>query len=304
MRLHRCLRRDGRRRSRPGARDRRRQCPGDDHPARRLAVQRGPRVHARHDQVPGAGAGILRRRRRVRHASEQRARPREAVFRVHVAGHLGRLRDRLAGAHVDLLAGGAVHRRAVPVPRSRPLECGAGERRAPADRRRARGARGRDADRLCRRRHAQHLLEHRGDQPRRDPGPEDPRAGRADLELDLLGDRHVADRDRLQRGLQRDPERRHQRRRERGGRRRADEVLRGRAEPRHDPARDHDPAAVLLQGDLRSPARGPAGGDPARRQGSGRLRPRDRILRGCRQARRDGAAGAPQAHSRSRGATR
>ena len=57
---------------------------------------------------------------------------------------------------------------------------------------------------------------------------------------------------------------RHQRRRERGGRRRADEVLRGRAEPRHDPARDHDPAAVLLQGDLRSPARGPAAGDPAR----------------------------------------
>ena len=99
------------------------------------------------------------------------------------------------------------------------------------------------------------LREHRGEQPRGDPGAEDPRPGRADLELDLRGDRHGADGDRLQRGLQRDSERRHQRRRERGGRRRADEVLRGRAEPRHDPARDHDPALVLLQGDLRSPAR-------------------------------------------------
>ena len=48
-------------------------------------------------------------------------------------------------------------------------------------------------------------------------------------------------------------------------------------EPRDDPARDHDPAAVLLQGDLRPPAGGPAGGDPARRQGGGRLRPRDRV---------------------------
>ena len=78
--------------------------------------------------------------------------------------------------------------------------------------------------------------------PRRAEGPQGPRAGRADLEQDLRGDRHVADRDRLQRGLQRDPERRHQRRRERGGRRRVDEVLRGRAEPPHDRARDHDPA--------------------------------------------------------------
>ena len=34
--------------------------------------------------------------------------------------------DRLAGAHVDLLQGRAVHRRAVPVPRPRPLEQGAG----------------------------------------------------------------------------------------------------------------------------------------------------------------------------------
>ena len=177
-------------------------------------------------------------------------------------------------------------------------------RPAQADRRRARGARGRAADRLCRRRHAQHLLEHRGEQPRGDPGPEDPRAGRADLELDLRGDRHVADRDRLQRGLQRDPEQRHQRRRERGGRRRADEVLRGRAEPRHDPARDHDPAAVLLQGDLRSPARGPAGGDPARRQGSGRLRPRDRIPRRMPPSSRRWRARGCSSASPSRGATR
>ena len=45
----------------------------------------------------------------------------------------------------------------------------------------------------------------------------------------FAGGRHVADRHRLQRGLQRHPEQRHRGRRERGGRRRADEVLRGRA---------------------------------------------------------------------------
>ena len=47
------------------------------------------------------------------------ARPREAVFRVHGAGQGGRLRHRLAGPHVDLLQGRALHRRAVPVPRPR-----------------------------------------------------------------------------------------------------------------------------------------------------------------------------------------
>ena len=66
--------------------------------------------------------------------------------------------------------------------------------------------------------------------------------------------RHGADRDRLQRGLQRDPERRHRGGRERGRGRRADEVLRGRAAPVDDAARDHHPAAVLLGQDLRQAA--------------------------------------------------
>ena len=73
-----------------------------------------------------------------------------------------------------------------------------------------------------------------GAQHGRAEGPEGAGAGRADLEQDLRGHRHGADRHRLQRGLQRDPERRHQRRRERGGRRRGDEVLRSRPEPADD----------------------------------------------------------------------
>ena len=79
------------------------------------------------------------------------------------------------------------------------------------------------------------------------------------------GGRHVAHGDRLQRGLQRDPERRDRGRRERGGRRGADEVLRGRPQPVDDPARDHHPAAVLFGEDLQDAAQGPAGRDPARR---------------------------------------
>ena len=67
---------------------------------------------------------------------------------------------------------------------------------------------------------------------------------------DLPGHRHGADRDRLQRGLQRDPEQRHRRGRERGRGRRGDEVLRGRAAAVDDAARDHHPAAVLLDQDL------------------------------------------------------
>ena len=121
----------------------------------------------------------------LRPAQEQRARPREGLLRVHEPGHLGRLRDRVARAHVDVLEGGAVHRRAVPVPRHRPLEQGARRRHAEADRRRSVGQGRRDADRLRRRRHAQHLRQQAGAQPGGDEGPQGPRAGRADLEQDL-----------------------------------------------------------------------------------------------------------------------
>jgi hypothetical protein len=72
---------------------------------------------------------------------------------------------------------------------------------------------------------------------------------------------HVADSDRVQRNLQRDPERRYRRRRKRGRRGRDDEVLRGRPEPEHDAARDHDPSDLLFQEDLREAAQGPAGRD-------------------------------------------
>ena len=62
-----------------------------------------------------------------------------------------------------------------------------------------------------------------------------------------------------------------QRRRERGRGRRGDEVLRGRPEPQHDAARDHDPADLLLGQDVQEAAARPAGRDHQGRQGSRRL---------------------------------
>src|SRR4029453_10132812 len=123
------------------------------------------------------------------------------------------------------------------------------------------------------------------------------RAGRSDLESHLHRGRHGADGDRLQRGLQRNPERRHRRRRERGRRRRADEVLRGRAQPVDDPACDHHPATVLFWQDLQQAAPGPSGGDPQGGQGGGDLRPSDRVERGHRQARRHGKGRQVEAHA-------
>jgi hypothetical protein len=88
-----------------------------------------------------------------------------------------------------------------------------------------------------------------------------------------------ADGDRLQRGLQRDPEQRHRGRRERGGRCRSDEVLRGRAAPGDDAARDHDPADLLLGQDLRQAAgKDLQARDRQGRQGSRRLRAPGRVV--------------------------
>ncbi len=154
---------------------------GAHHAQRRRAVQRRPRLHQGARQVRGADQAVLRQADQLQPAQELRARPREAVFRVHGAGQGGRLRHRLAGAHVDLLEGGALHRRAVPVPRSRSLEQGARRRRPEAGRRRDRPEGRGHADRLCRRRHAQHLHQQADGQPRRHQGPEGARAGRADL---------------------------------------------------------------------------------------------------------------------------
>ena len=134
---------------------------------RRLAVQRRPRLHQGDGEVRRADAAVLRQADRLRPAQELRARAREALFRLHDAGHRGRLRHRVAGPHVDLLEGRAVHRRAVPVPRPRPLEQGARQGHPQAGRRRDRAEGRRHADRLCRRRRAQHLLEQAGD--RRSP---------------------------------------------------------------------------------------------------------------------------------------
>ena len=225
----------------------RRRRAGADHVARRRPVQRRPRVQPRAREVPGAHRQVLRQAGQLRPAQEQRARPREGLLRLHEPGDLGRLRDRVAGAHVDVLEGGALHRRAVPLPRPRPLEQGPRRRHAEADRRRGGGEGRRDADRLRRRRHAQHLRQQAGAQPGGDEGPQGPRAGRADLEQDVRRDRHVADGHRVRRDLQRDPERRDPGRRERSRRRRGDEVLRSRPEPQHDAARDHDPADLLLR---------------------------------------------------------
>ncbi len=71
----------------------------------------------------------------------------------------------------------------------------------------------RDVDRLRRRRHAQHLRQQAGQEHGRDEGAEGARAGRADLVARRSRRcRHGAHGDRLQRGLQRDPERRDRRR--------------------------------------------------------------------------------------------
>ena len=248
---------------------------GTDYAARRRPVQRRPRVQPRAREVPGAYRQVLRQAGQLRPAQEQRARPREGLFRVHEPGDLGRLRDRVARAYVDVLQGGALHRRAVPVPRPRPLEQGARRRHAEAGRRRGGGERRGDADRLRRRRHAQHLRQQAGAQPGRDEGTQGPRAGRADLEQDVRRDRHVADGHRVRRDLQRDPERRDPGRRERGGGRRGDEILRGRPEPQYDAARHHDPADLLFGEDVQEAAARPAGrrfSRPARRRASSAAR--------------------------------
>src|SRR5947208_2711039 len=134
------------------------------HAARRLAVQRRARVHQGDGAVRGAGQEVLRQAGQLRAAQEQRARPGEGLFRLHEPGQGGRLRDRVARAHVDFLARGAVHRRAVHLPRPRSLEQGARRRPPETDRRRDRAEGRRDADRLRRRRHAQHLRQQAGAQ--------------------------------------------------------------------------------------------------------------------------------------------
>ena len=195
-------------------------------------------------EVRGTGEAVLRQADQLRAAQELVARPREAVFRVHGAGTRGRLRHRLAGAHVDLLA----RRRRSSTRRS----CSATSRhwnkvldqdllKPIADEIAQKadvmliGYAGGGVRNIFSNKPATTLAELKGLKVRVQGAPIWSRT--------FAGDRHVADGDRLQRGLQRHPERRHRRRRERGRRRRADEVLRGRPEPHHDRARHHHPAA-------------------------------------------------------------
>ena len=115
---------------------------------------------------------------------------------------------------------------------------------------------------------------------------------------DVRGGRHVADRDRLQRGLQRDPERRDRGRRERGGGRRVDEVLRSRRRNlAMTAARDHHPADLLLRQDLQDAAAGPAGtrsSRPARKPAP--TAARSSRSRGRAEARGAGEGRQAQAH--------
>ena len=69
----------------------------------------------------------------------------------------------------------------------------------------------------ARRRHAQHHRQQGGAQHGRVEGPVDARHGRADPDADVQRDRREALGDRLQRGLQRDPDRRDPGRGKRGG---------------------------------------------------------------------------------------
>ena len=122
----------------------------------------------------------------------------------------------------------------------------------------------------------------------RDKGAQGARSGRADLEPHLPGGRHGADGDRLQRGLQRHPEQRHQRRRERGRRGGIDEVLRGGAPPGPDRACHHHPPDLLLGQDLQGPSGRPAAGHRQSRQRGGSVRAAGRVVRGRPEARSAG----------------
>ena len=110
----------------------------------------------------------------------------------------------------------------------------------------------------------------------------------APIQTQMFGaiDQRQAVGDRLQRGLQRDPDRRDPGRRERGRRHRTDEVLRSRAGAVDDAARDHRAADRVLGQDLQGAAAGPAGRDPQGGQGSRQVRPRPGIRRRRRQDRR------------------
>ncbi|CAA9215349.1 MAG: TRAP-type C4-dicarboxylate transport system, periplasmic component, partial [uncultured Acetobacteraceae bacterium] len=273
----------------PGAR------AGGHHPERRLAVQRRPRLHPLPRQIRGAGEGPLRQADQLHAAQKQQPRAGKAVFRVHGAGPRGGLRHRLAGAHVHLLPRRALHRRALHLPRPRPLGQRGAARPVQAGGRRDREARAGDADRLRGRRRAEHLRQQAPPHLGRPARAQGAGAGRADLEPHLPGHRHVADRDRLQRDLQRHPKRRHRRRRERSGRRGADALLRGGAAARPDAARHHHPAALLLLGHLHQAAQRPPGGHPPRRARGGHLRPADRVGGGRVQAGGAGEGRPPEA---------
>src|SRR3954454_7613579 len=70
------------------------------HAQRSCAVQRRPRLQQGAAAVRRAGEEILRQADQFHTAQELIARPRKAVFRVHVAGQGGRLRHCLAGPYV------------------------------------------------------------------------------------------------------------------------------------------------------------------------------------------------------------
>ncbi len=179
-----------------------------DHAARRRAVQRRPPVQqgaARFQEltVKYYGKPVIF----VLHRNSELGLEKDyfAYMNQGISVDYG---DRLAGAHVDVRESGAAARHAVPVPRPRPLEQGARLRRVPADRRRRLEEGRRDDHRLRRRRHAQHHRQQAGAQHGRVEGPVDARDGRADPDADVQRDRREAVGDRLQRGLQRNPDRR------------------------------------------------------------------------------------------------
>ena len=137
------------------------------HAQRSRAVQRRSCLQQGTDAVRGTGEEILRQADQFHAAQELIARARKAVFRVHVPGQGGRLRHCLAGPHVDLRQGGAVHRCALCVQGHRAHEQGRRAEYSGVDRRRSRGqGRGR-SDRLFGRRYPQHLRQQAAQEPRR-----------------------------------------------------------------------------------------------------------------------------------------
>ena len=180
----------------------------DDHPFNKALLQ-----------VRGAGQEVLRQADQLRAAPQQRARHREGLFRLHEPGHVGRLRASCRPRTCRR----SPRRRRCSTCRSCSATSTTGTRCSTP-------TRSSRSSTTCRRRPTCMIIGYAGggmrniiaNKPIRNMaelrGLHDARDGCADPDPDVPGDRRQAVGDRLQRGLQRHPDRRDPGRRERGRR--------------------------------------------------------------------------------------